>query len=91
MADPQDFELLKTSEEPPIDVRPERPSWLWLVVAALVVATAAAAYMAAGRMQRATPVSTCSLTELREPRISLRSTRLTALAPQPQRALPLSR
>jgi hypothetical protein len=50
-----DFELLRTSEEPPIDAPPERPSWLWLVVAALVVATAAAAYLVVGRLHRAAP------------------------------------
>jgi hypothetical protein len=50
-----DFELLRTSEEPPIDAPPERPSWLWLVVAALVVATAAAAYIVVGRLHRVAP------------------------------------
>ena len=43
MAEVQDFELLKTVDEPLIETAPNRPSWLWLVVAALVVATAAAA------------------------------------------------
>jgi hypothetical protein len=51
----QDFELLKTTEEPPFEARAERPSWLWLVVAALIVASAAAFYIAAGRMRRVAP------------------------------------
>jgi len=53
----QDFELLKTSEEPPIEARAEGPSWLWLVVAALVAATAAAVYIVAGRTHRAAPAT----------------------------------
>jgi hypothetical protein len=53
----QDFELLKETEEPPNQAPSERPSWLWFVVAALVVATAAAVYIAAGRMRRAAPAT----------------------------------
>jgi Protein of unknown function (DUF3014) len=53
MVDVQDYELLKTSEEPPHEAPPGRPFLLWIVVAALVVATAAAVYMVALRMQRA--------------------------------------
>jgi Protein of unknown function (DUF3014) len=58
MVDVQDYELLKTSEEPPHEAPPERPSRLWLVVAALIVATAAAVYIAAGRMHRVAPATT---------------------------------
>lgn len=58
MVDVQDYELLKTSEEPPHEAPPERPSRLWLVVAALIVATAAAIYIAAGRMHRVAPATT---------------------------------
>lgn len=53
----QDYELLKTPEETPDETSPKRPSWLWLVVAALIVATAAAVYIAAGRMRRAAPAA----------------------------------
>ena len=56
MADVQDLELLKTVDEPPIEPAPDRPSRLWLVVAALAVATAAAVYIAVERAHRAAPV-----------------------------------
>jgi hypothetical protein len=65
--DVQDYELLKTSEETPLDGPPERPSWLWLVVALLVVATAAAVYIAAGRMRRAPPATAQQRAEPRAP------------------------
>jgi hypothetical protein len=57
VTDVRDVELLKTSDEPPSEVPAERPSWLWLVVAALVVATAAAAYIVWGRLQRPAPAT----------------------------------
>ena len=50
MADVQDVELLKTSDEP-LGEAPGRPYWLWIVVAALVAATAAAGYLVAGRVR----------------------------------------
>jgi hypothetical protein len=56
MADVQDYELLKTSDNPPIEARVERP-WLWIVVAAMVVATAAAAVVVVSRMQRQAPAA----------------------------------
>jgi hypothetical protein len=65
--DVQDYELLKTSEETPLDAPPGRPSWLWLVVAALIVATAAAFYLAAGRMRRTAPAATEQHAETRAP------------------------
>jgi hypothetical protein len=49
MVDANDFELVKTSDVPPIEASAARSSWLWLVVAALVVATAAAFYLVASR------------------------------------------
>jgi len=49
MADAHDFELEKTSDEPPMEPPAARPSWLWLVIAALAVATAAAFYLVATR------------------------------------------
>jgi hypothetical protein len=52
MVDVREYELLKTSEEPPLGSPSGRPSWLWLVVAALVVATAAVVYIIVGRLQR---------------------------------------
>jgi len=57
MADVQELELRKTSDEPSIEARVERPFWLWLVVAALVVATTAAAYIVAARMHRPAPAT----------------------------------
>lgn len=58
MRDVQDFELLKTSGEPPLGAPADRPSWLWYVVAALVVATAAAVYVLVGRLHRPAPAAT---------------------------------
>src|SRR5829696_6640077 len=55
MADMYDLDLLKRSDEPPIEGRAERAFWLWLVVAALVVATAGAAYVVVQRSRRAAP------------------------------------
>jgi hypothetical protein len=57
MADVQDVELLKTSDEPPFEAGAARSSWLWLVVAALAVGAAAAAYMVWGRAQPAAPAA----------------------------------
>lgn len=57
MADVQELELRKTSDEPSIEARVERPFWLWLVVAALVVATTAAAYIVVARMHRPAPAT----------------------------------
>ena len=57
MAEVQDLELLKTVDEPPIEPAPDRPSRLWLVVAALAVATAAAVYIAVERAHRAAPAT----------------------------------
>ena len=60
MADPHDFELNRTSDqpafEPPLEPAATRPSALWLVVAALAVATAAAFYLAVNR-NRAVPAT----------------------------------
>lgn len=55
MADVRDFELLKTSEEPPSEPPVERSSKLWFLVAALVVTTAAVVYIAVDRMRHPTP------------------------------------
>jgi hypothetical protein len=57
MTDVQDYDLLKPSDEPPIEASSQRPFWLWLIVAAMVVATAAAAYLVAGRMRRPAPAA----------------------------------
>ena len=57
MAGVEDFELRKTSDEPPLEVRAERPFWLWLVVGALVAATAGAGYLVAIRMRAPAPVT----------------------------------
>src|SRR3954470_22370556 len=56
MVDLDEFELARTPDEPAIEHRPARAPWLWLVVAALVVATAAAFFLALGRISR--PVTT---------------------------------
>ena len=54
MSDVRDFELLKTSDDPPFRAGPpERSPWLWIVVAALVAATAGAAYLVIGRTRSA--------------------------------------
>ena len=61
MADTNDFELNRASDrpasEPPLEPPATRPSALWLVVAALAVATAAAFYLAVNR-NRAAPATT---------------------------------
>ena len=57
MGEVEDVELLKTVDEPVIEAAPNRPSWLWLVVAALAVATAAAVYIAVERAHRAAPAT----------------------------------
>ena len=51
MADPSDYELLKTPSERPRRVQPRRPAGLWVAVAGLVAATAIAAYIAFGGRQ----------------------------------------
>jgi DUF3014 family protein len=71
MVDEQDYELLKTSEPPPYPPPAERPSRLWFVVAALVVASAATLYIAAGRMRRPVPAAAgprSAVTHQAEPR-----------------------
>jgi hypothetical protein len=64
MADVNDFELLKTTDEPPpeppIEPPAMRPSWVWLVVAAMVVAIAAALLLVASRRNRPAPSNTQS-------------------------------
>jgi hypothetical protein len=57
MTDVPDFELLKPSDEPPIEASSQRPFWLWLIVAAMVVGTAAAVYLVAGRTRRPAPAA----------------------------------
>jgi hypothetical protein len=57
MTDVPDFDLLKPSDEPPIEASSQRPIWLWLVVAAMVVGTAAAVYIVAGRTRRPAPAA----------------------------------
>jgi hypothetical protein len=57
MADIEDFDLQSAPDEPPIERRAERFSWLWVVVAALVVATAAAVYLVLERTRRAVPAT----------------------------------
>jgi hypothetical protein len=57
MADVEDFELLKTAEEPATVRRRRGAPWLWLVVAALALATAGAVYLVLGRTPRASPVT----------------------------------
>jgi hypothetical protein len=57
VAEIQDVELVKTVDEPLVETAPNRPSWLWLVVAALVVATAAAVYITVERTRRAAPAA----------------------------------
>lgn len=52
MVEVHEYELLKTSEEPPFGGPAGRSSRLWLVVAALVVATAAVVYIIVGRLHR---------------------------------------
>ena len=58
MVEVQDYELLKTPDEPPRHAPPAGPSWMWIVVAALVVATAAAVFIVAGRVHRRDAVTT---------------------------------
>jgi hypothetical protein len=57
MADAYDFELQQSADEPPPAPRPERPVWLWVIVAALMVATAAAAYLVMQRRLTQAPAS----------------------------------
>jgi hypothetical protein len=49
MVDANDVELFKTPDKPSPEPPPRRPAWLWLVVAALGVATAAAFYLVTTR------------------------------------------
>jgi DUF3014 family protein len=58
MADVNDFELVKTSDEPPIPRAATRPSWLWLVAVPLVVGTAAAFFLVASHRNRQLPAQT---------------------------------
>ena len=58
MADVNDFELMKTSDEPPISRAAARPSWLWLVAVPLVVGTAAAFFLVASHRNRQLPAQT---------------------------------
>ena len=56
MGDADDVELVRSSDEPlPVQTAATRPSWLWLVIGAMLVGTAAAFYLAATRTNR--PVS----------------------------------
>src|SRR4051812_34414412 len=55
MVDVNDFELAKTSDEPPAERAATETSWLWLVVAAMLVASAAAFYLVASRRNRPAP------------------------------------
>ena len=64
MIDVDDFELVKTSGSPPAEPpgppappASARPSWLWLIVAALAVATAAAFYLVVSRRPPAAPAA----------------------------------
>jgi hypothetical protein len=58
MPDMRDVELVKTSDEPPIEPPAARASWVWLVVAAMVVAIAAALLLVASRRNRPGPGAT---------------------------------
>ncbi|HET7696275.1 MAG TPA: DUF3014 domain-containing protein [Vicinamibacterales bacterium] len=49
-----DFDVVKAADDS-FERRPERSWWLWVVVAALAVATAAALYLVAGRTRRDAP------------------------------------
>jgi len=49
--DAEDFDLLKTSDQQPFEAPAGRPFWLWLVVGALVVATAGAGYLVVTRVR----------------------------------------
>jgi hypothetical protein len=49
--DVPDYELLKSSDEPPIEAPRKRPVGMWLIVAALCIAAAVAAYVLVGRRQ----------------------------------------
>ena len=55
MVDVNDFELAKTSDEPPAERAATETSWLWLVVAAMLVASAAAFYLVVSRRNRPAP------------------------------------
>lgn len=57
MADLPDYDLLHTPNEPR-QAPPRRPVGLWIVVAALIAATALAAYIAFGGRQTLAPVTT---------------------------------
>jgi hypothetical protein len=59
MADVEDFELLRTDEPPRLEP-PRRPVVLWIVVAALIAASAIAAYIALGGRAPSRPVTTAS-------------------------------
>ena len=58
MADVNDFELVKTSDEPPMPRAAARPSWLWLVAVPLLVGTAAAFFLVASHRNRPAPPAT---------------------------------
>jgi hypothetical protein len=57
MADVDDLELLKSADEAPTPASSGRPVWLWAVMAALLLGTAAALYFAFGRAQRPAPAA----------------------------------
>jgi hypothetical protein len=59
MADVEDYELLRTDEPPRLEP-PRRPVVLWIVVAALIAASAIAAYIALGGRAPSRPVTTAS-------------------------------
>ena len=57
MSEVDDVELMKTADEPAFERAAGGRLWGWLVVAALVVATATAFYMAADRRHRGAPAA----------------------------------
>ena len=59
MADVEDYELLRTDEPPRLEP-PRRPVVLWIVVAALIAASAIAAYIALGGRAPSRPATTAS-------------------------------
>jgi hypothetical protein len=54
-----DYDLIRPADEtPPLDAPPPRPVGVWIAVAALIVATAIAAYVVFGRRRPPAPVTT---------------------------------